>query len=150
MEQIKDFYKDLFQYSNHYNQLLADLIVGNRTIVTEKAIQLFNHILNAHQIWNYRIRRIQPLISVWEIQPLEGLKSIDKTNFEDTLSILENFDLNDSIDYQTTKGDAFTNKISNILFHVVNHSTYHRAQIATEFKQCGIAPINTDFILYKR
>ena len=49
-----------------------------------------------------------------------------------------------------SKGETFSNKIKDILFHIINHSTYHRAQIATDLKQNGIEPINTDYIFYKR
>ena len=150
MDPIKDFYRDLFQYSNHYNQLLYSLILENRERVPEKTILLFNHILNAHEIWNYRIRKMPPPASVWEIRALELLKEIDKANFEDTIYILENLDISESIGYITSAGGAFNNKISDVLFHVVNHSTYHRAQIATELKQQGIPPLTTDYIFYKR
>ena len=150
MNSMKDFYIDLFQYSNHYNQLLYALIIENKERVTEKTILLFNHILNAHEIWNYRIKKMQPPASVWEIRPLESLNVIDNANFNDTLSILDNSDLNEIIDYKTSKGDGFSNKIADVLFHTVNHSTYHRAQIATELKQQGIAPLTTDYIFYKR
>ncbi|RYE55361.1 MAG: damage-inducible protein DinB [Sphingobacteriales bacterium] len=147
---MKNFYIELFQYSNHYNQMLGDLILKYRECVTEKTILLYNHILNAHEIWNYRIRKIPPPVSVWEVRPLESLKAIDHANFEETLSILENLDLSETIAYKTMRGDAFSNKVSDILFHAVNHSTYHRAQIATELKQQGIEPITTDYIFYKR
>jgi uncharacterized damage-inducible protein DinB len=45
---------------------------------------------------------------------------------------------------------AFSNDIKSIIFHVINHSTYHRGQIASEFKQNGLDPMVTDYILYKR
>ena len=34
--------------------------------------------------------------------------------------------------------------------HVVNHSTYHRGQIATMFRQLGLKPTGTDFIVFAR
>jgi uncharacterized damage-inducible protein DinB len=36
------------------------------------------------------------------------------------------------------------------MIHLVNHSTYHRAQIATLLRQGGLEPVNTDFITYDR
>jgi uncharacterized damage-inducible protein DinB len=36
------------------------------------------------------------------------------------------------------------------MIHLVNHSSYHRAQIAMLLRQKGFEPINTDFITYDR
>jgi uncharacterized damage-inducible protein DinB len=33
---------------------------------------------------------------------------------------------------------------------VVNHASYHRAQVAMLLRQIGLEPINTDFITYDR
>lgn len=44
----------------------------------------------------------------------------------------------------------FTNTIGDILFHIVNHSTYHRGQIASDFRESDIEPLNTDYIMFKR
>lgn len=49
-----------------------------------------------------------------------------------------------------TQREQSSPKIKDIMFHIVNHSTYHRAQIATELKDHGIEPLKTDYILYKR
>ncbi|WP_379084396.1 DinB family protein [Pedobacter sp. UC225_65] len=46
--------------------------------------------------------------------------------------------------------NQYTGIVKDILFHVFNHSTYHRAQIATLFKESGITPPVTDFIILKR
>ncbi|WP_185211767.1 DinB family protein [Sphingobacterium mizutaii] len=35
------------------------------------------------------------------------------------------------------------------MFHIINHSNYHRAQIATELRKQEIEPIQTDYIKYK-
>jgi uncharacterized damage-inducible protein DinB len=36
------------------------------------------------------------------------------------------------------------------MIHLVNHASYHRAQIALLMRQQGHEPINTDFITYDR
>jgi uncharacterized damage-inducible protein DinB len=35
-----------------------------------------------------------------------------------------------------------------LLMHVVNHSTYHRGQLATLFRQVGAVPPGTDLVLF--
>ncbi|TJZ61792.1 damage-inducible protein DinB [Sphingobacterium olei] len=147
---MKQFFKELFEYNHHTNQKLRNIFNENPARTSEKAIKLYSHILNAHQIWNNRIEPQQPVFSVWEVHPIEICSNIDKINYEQSLHILDKLDLNGTINYKNTQGKAFTNSISNILFHVINHSTYHRGQIATEFRQNGLDPLVTDYIIYKR
>lgn len=147
---MKSFYRELFEYSHHFNQKLTDVFNDNPDKISKKSVKLFNHVLNAHQIWNNRIDPKQTPFGVWELHDTQDLKTIDKTNYEQTLQILDKFDLNETINYSNSKGQAFSNSIKDILFHVINHSTYHRGQVATEFKQYGLEPLVTDYIFYKR
>lgn len=147
---MKQFFKELFEYNHHFNQKLSDVFMTNPEKTTEKSVKLFNHILNAHQIWNNRIETKQPTFGVWELRNTQELKNIDKINYEQTLHILDKFELNEIIIYSNSKGQTFDNNTRDTLFHVINHSTYHRGQIATEFKQFGLEPLVTDYIFYKR
>jgi uncharacterized damage-inducible protein DinB len=144
------FFKELFEYSHHFNQQLATVFTEQSTLTSEKSIKLFSHILNAHQIWNSRIIQDKNQFGVWDIHTVHELKEIDRTNYTNSIRILDQSDLSSSIKYTNFKGDTYTNSIKDILFHIINHSTYHRGQIATEFKQAGIEPLNTDYIFYKR
>jgi uncharacterized damage-inducible protein DinB len=147
---MKQFFKELLEYNHYTNQKLWNIFNENPVKISEKAIKLYSHILNAHQIWNNRIEPQKPVFGVWEVHPIEICSNIDKKNYEQSLLILDKLDLNGIINYKNTQGKAFTNSISNILFHVINHSTYHRGQIATEFKQNELDPLATDYIIYKR
>jgi uncharacterized damage-inducible protein DinB len=146
---MNEFFKELYQYSHHFNQKLCDFFNENPDKISEKSVKLYNHILNAHQIWNNRIEPKQTHFGVWEIHPIQNCKDIDKANFEHSLHILDNFDLNQTINYTNTKGQSFSKSIQNICFHTINHSTYHRGQIAADFRQNGLEPLVTDFIFYK-
>lgn len=147
---MKTFFKEIFEYNHHFNQKLFDIFVDHTDQASEKSIKLFNHILNAHHIWNNRIDSQRPIFAVWEIHYMPELQNIDKTNFEHTLQILDSFDLNARIGYTNSKGKVFNNSVREILFHVTNHATYHRGQIATEFRQNGLEPLVTDYIFYRR
>ena len=53
--------------------------------------------------------------------------------------------------YKNLKGDPFEDRIEDTLFHVVNHSTYHRGQIITMLREAGVAKVvSTDLIHYLR
>ncbi len=55
------------------------------------------------------------------------------------------------IDYKNTKGAAFENKLIDILGHVINHGTHHRAQAGVHLKYSGFDQLPlTDFIVFMR
>lgn len=147
---MKQFFAGLLEYSHHYNQKIADVVISNPDNISEKALKLLSHILNAHQVWNNRIDATDKPFGVWDMHRTEDLKAIDKGNYEHSLRILDKYNLSETLHYSNTKGQAFENSIQDILFHVINHSTYHRAQIATELKQHHIEPPATDYIFFKR
>lgn len=147
---MKEFFKELFGYSNHANQLLWDTIMENEGKVPEKSIKLYNHILNAHQIWNNRINPIDKAFGVWESRLVSGEREFDQQNYNHSLTILDTFEFESVVRYTNSKGIAFTNNVRDILFHIINHSTYHRGQIASDFRQNGLEPLVSDYIFLKR
>lgn len=147
---MKELFTDLFQYSHHYNQKLLELLLTHPDKVSDKAKRLVSHILNAHHIWIARINKVPADVMVWEVHDLSMLAAMDKVNYEKSLEVLNREIWNQVVDYNNSRGEPFSNTVRDILFHVINHSTYHRAQIATELKLAGIEPLNTDYIFYKR
>jgi uncharacterized damage-inducible protein DinB len=147
---MKQFFKELTEYSHHFNQKLIEVFIDNPDKISEKAEKLYNHIINAHQIWNNRIDPKQAVFGAWELHPVQDLKGIENKNYEHTLQILNDYDLKLIINYSNSKGQLFSNSIQDMLFHIINHSTYHRGQIATEFKRQGLEPLVTDYIFFKR
>ncbi len=145
-----EFFRDILDYNYLTNQKLSDAFIDNSNKVSDKSIKLYSHILNAHQIWNYRIHPNQTAFGVWQIHPIENFANINKANHEHSLLILNEHGLNKIITYSNTEGQSFSNSIQDIIFHSINHSTYHRAQIATEFSQNGLSALNTDYIYFKR
>jgi uncharacterized damage-inducible protein DinB len=146
---MKAFFQELFEYNHHSNQQIITTLEHNQDKVSEKCIKLQSHVLNAHRIWNCKLLPDQQLFGRWDIHPVQELSAINSKNFEASMWILDNFELPQIIQYTTSTGQVFNNSLRDILFHVINHSTYHRAQIATEFRLCGIEPLLTDYIFYK-
>ncbi|MEY8760804.1 DinB family protein [Chryseobacterium tongliaoense] len=146
---MKEKLIDLFEYTYHYNREMIKLISENSSKVDEKTISLINHTLNAQQIWNSRILG-EKTFEVWQINPFEDLDTINHQNFLKSTGIVEKSDFDQRIEYRNSRGTKFENSIFEMLFHAVNHSTYHRGQINSLLKQNGIQPLLTDYIFYKR
>jgi len=140
---------DLFEYTYHFNKEMIKVIFENLEKVDEKTISLINHTLNAQQIWNSRILG-EESFEVWQINAFENLDEINHQNFKKSIQIIESSDLDQKVEYQNSKGTKFENRIFEMLFQAINHSTYHRGQINSLLKQNGIKPVLTDYIFYKR
>ncbi|HKC68321.1 MAG TPA: DinB family protein [Bacteroidia bacterium] len=147
---MKDFFVELFEYSHTYNTAVIDMVLTHGTKTPDKCLKLLNHTISAHHIWNHRILGKPQLFGVWDMHETSTLKKLDKQNYVNTLQILNSVDLTDVINYTNSQGQAFSNTVKDILFHVINHGTYHRGQIASQFKQHGIEPLISDYIFYKR
>ena len=52
------------------------------------------------------------------------------------------------LEYRNRKGEVWRYPLWQQLFQVVNHSTYHRGQVATMLRQLGATPAATDLLVY--
>lgn len=149
---MKDFFRELVEYSHHFNLRLIEIFNadGSAEKLSERSLSLMSHLLNAQHVWNSRMERKEPQFGIWQLHKPEELRKLEEQNYTKSLQILENLDLEEVITYQNSKGREFSNSVRDILFHVVNHSTYHRGQIASEFRESGVEPVVSDYIFYKR
>lgn len=147
---MKSFFLEMFGYHFHFNNELAKEFEKHQAKLPDRTYSLFCHIQNAHRIWNARILGNAPGVAVWDVNPVDTNAAHIRENYETTVQILNTLPFEKIITYKTFKGDAYTNTIQDILFHVSNHSTHHRGQIMSDFRQSGIQPIVTDYIFYKR
>jgi uncharacterized damage-inducible protein DinB len=141
--------REMINYTRVADELMIQTMLANKPVPV-KAISLFSHVLTAQHIWIQRICDQKPSYAVWEEHLLEDFYTISAANFEQLKDILDKIDLDKVITYAKSNGETFANSVKDILFHVVNHSTYHRAQIASLLKAHTIQPPITDYIILKR
>jgi uncharacterized damage-inducible protein DinB len=146
---MNSFFTEVLEYHHHFNEKLLDEVKNHLHKLPPRTFPLYCHILNAHQIWNARILQTQAF-GVLDVHPMDSCNDINDKNRSDTKLILETTDLSKTISYKTSRGDEFTNTVQDILFHVFNHSTHHKAQIISDFRQASVVPLVTDYIFYKR
>lgn len=56
----------------------------------------------------------------------------------------------ESFTIRRSKGDAYSYTYGDSMQHFINHSSYHRGQVAAMMRQIGIVPPTTDFIRFVR
>ncbi|MRI00927.1 damage-inducible protein DinB [Kriegella sp. EG-1] len=147
---MKVFFNQLFDYNFYCNKKIIELCV-DESEVSEKTVELFSHILNAHNIWNSRIIGRKPDFDVWQIHAIPTWNDVHYENQRSSFEITSNADnFEKRIDYENSQGRLYSNNIKDILFHILNHSTHHRGQITMNLRQNNIEPMSLDYVFYKR
>jgi uncharacterized damage-inducible protein DinB len=113
------------------------------------------HLVGAEKLWLSRWvgKPEMTLLQAAEISTLSALKEI----WEDVASRMARFaarlddqKASSQFEYATTEGKRNTSGYWQAFQHLVNHSTYHRGQIAALMRQMGAEPVSTDLISFYR
>jgi uncharacterized damage-inducible protein DinB len=56
--------------------------------------------------------------------------------------------LGSMVRYVNLAGQAWEYSLWRQLYHLVNHSSYHRGQVTTMLRQLGEPPVGTDFLVF--
>ncbi len=143
---------ELNEYDFWANSQILKILIAHRDL--KEANDLYYHILEANVVWYERLIHQKIDTNVWsndyDFELFEAKTVENYMNMKAYLESKSSLELESNIDYTTLKGDPYSNCISEILFHVFNHSTHHRAQIMTLLKQEGLDRPSLDYIFYKR
>lgn len=114
------------------------------------------HMLAADNIWRQRcFDGVSPtaLLSTVDIPTFEDLKrrwAAEEAALRASIASLTDDQLNQAVDYRTTKGTPRTEILWRILVHVLNHGTQHRAEAAVGLTAFGRSPGDVDLIGFFR
>lgn len=138
-------------------QKLSPPLLDKELISSFKTIRgTVYHICDAEQIWYNRLAGIS--FSSWPSESFNGtdtdfmkLFTEQSRKFTEYAESKSESELLDRIDYKSLEGKEFTSKISDIVLHCMNHSTFHRGQIVTMLRNVGFTELgSTDYIMYSR
>ncbi len=150
---MKDYFIRLFNYDKWANQAVLNAI--READGPEKPVRLMAHLLAAQQIWLGRCKG-EPVIGAalwpdWEADKFERLIRDNSDAWLNYLNTVTTADFEKNIYYKNLKGIAYQNKLVDILTHVINHGTHHRAQAGQQLKFAGAETLPiTDYIFYIR
>lgn len=138
----------LLNYDCHTNLQLTGLM--QQYPQTDKPRELMAHLLAAQQIWLKRCQNLPaPGGSLWPAWAADTFADIIGQNQRGWTSFLETLnDFDNIISYKNLKGEPFERRLSDILAHLINHGTHHRAQIGQHLKAGGLDLPITDYIYY--
>ncbi len=146
---MKEYFAKLFDYDTHVNLQIAGLIKTSNH--PQKVIELMSHVLSAQQIWLSRCEgRPFDNYQLWPKWDIDTFTDIIETNKKDWANFLQaETDIHRIVAYKNSKGEKFSAPLTDILAHVINHGTHHRAQIGLLLKQStGIELPFTDYIYF--
>jgi len=121
--------------------------------VPDRALELLSHLLRAQDVWYGRVAGTDHAeLDLWGRDSLSACagRLADSTRRWQALLDERADDLDQPVSYTNSSGTAFETPLRDILLHVVNHGTHHRAQIALLLREADIAPPATDYIFYLR
>jgi uncharacterized damage-inducible protein DinB len=148
---MKQYFLKLYQYNAWANKRVLDCLVRQR-VSDEKIMSVMGHVIAAQFLWLHRIQGLPPAdVKLWGDYKLEQLVSMSADITQRWIQfVTDTDDFNRDLSYNNYVGDPYVTNVEVIMIHLVNHSSYHRAQVAMLLRQKGFEPINTDFITYDR
>jgi len=151
-EMLRNYFIHLFKY-NDWATRHSEKSIRNLKKQNDKAEKILSHLIMAQLVWLNRVLEKDIVTDPWK--RLVGEEWIPKSTLltAEWINFLEGLNENDfekRIEYTNTKGEKFSSKIKDIIIQVINHSTYHRAQIAMLVRQASGEPAITDYIFYQR
>lgn len=148
---MKKHITTLFEYEKWANAKILDAL-SQLQETDEKSLEIMAHILLVQMVWYSRIAGIADT-PIWAKKTLEQCREMYTVNnkiLSPFMSQLTDDSLKKEVEYKNTKGQKFTNTVTQILTHMFNHSTYHRGQIVERLKgKIPQMPV-TDFIAFMR
>jgi uncharacterized damage-inducible protein DinB len=143
----------LLNYNTWANRRFLSCMQEN-TVVNNKVFLLLSHLLTAEEIWLCRVKGVvAPVQRMWEIYPNATLPLMLEENSSQWIEYLNNCssdDFDQEATYKNSKGESFSTRLDDIITHMVNHGSHHRAQIASLLQQEKIQPPASDYIVYIR
>jgi uncharacterized damage-inducible protein DinB len=146
---MKAFFLEKFEYDFYASKNLIEHIEQQESFVSSFVFKSFSHIINVHHIWLSRLKGSKAESHFWDELPLFYFQKLLEANNTETIDFIERIELENKINYHSSEGIEFTKSINDVLYHILNHSKYHRAQIIMDLKNNNLSVPSFNFITFK-
>lgn len=146
---MKDFFLDKFEYDFYATKNWIECIESQEDQASPFVLRSISHIINVHHIWNRRLLQQKSESALWDVLPVSYLLKLHQENYRETVNYLEKYELEEKVKYHSSEGVQLVKSSIDILYHVLNHSNYHRAQIVMDLKQNNLKAPVFNFISYR-
>lgn len=153
MARTVDDYESLFQYTQWANGRILTALDSVED-PPDRAVELLSHLLRAQDVWYGRVQDTELAdLSLWVDEGLAACaeRATDSARrWNELVEACSDGVLDRTVSYKNSSGTRFETPLRDILSHVVNHGTHHRAQIAHVLREADMNPPATDYIFFVR
>jgi uncharacterized damage-inducible protein DinB len=146
-------FRSLFRYTRWANSRVLTAMQAVDA-APDRAVELFSHLLRAQNLWFGRVEGTDHAnVALWVDEALAACAERAEASARRWRTVLDEraaHDLDQPIAYTNSKGTSFETPLRDLLSHVVNHGTHHRAQVALVLREADIVPPPTDYIFFVR
>ncbi|MEZ5306072.1 MAG: DinB family protein [Pyrinomonadaceae bacterium] len=158
----KEEAQDLIAYTEWANNIVFDLAM---TLDDEQANaeskgsfssvrDTLAHMVGAELVWFKRWKNEAMGFPTWYEEASLAAIRVELLKLQqerrEYFESLEDADMGTVVEYQNLRGDSFSNPLSELVVHVVNHSTFHRGQAINQIRAFGVKTAETDYIGFVR
>ena len=112
----------------------------------EKNLQ---HVLQATRVWLARWKGTTlPTLQDRIADPWSDAYAVTHAEFRAFVESLNDASAGRIVDYKNTKGEPFRMALDQLVTHVVNHGTHHRAETGMLLERIGHSPGDMDYVYY--
>jgi uncharacterized damage-inducible protein DinB len=144
---------ELIAYDEWANALMAEVLERARA-TDPKIASVWAHLGATLDVWHARqaggdYAKIAVWPS-WEIAEASRRVLDADRRWRESATAWADADLARVVRFKNTRGEACADRLDDIVRHVANHGTHHRAQIAMRLRESGTEPASVDFIVFCR
>ena len=147
---MKNYFLDLYDYHDQANARVMNVLYPENPTISDYAYKMFRHIIMANHVWLHRILKLPSDYEFTAELSQEQLIDLIEKNKIELNDILDQFSLDDKIEFTNLQDEKYAMKLIDILSHVSHHHAYHRGQIARSIRESGLEPPKTDLMLFRR
>jgi uncharacterized damage-inducible protein DinB len=151
--------REFFRYHCWRQAKVCELLEGLDTSVFSQQLHgsfgslhiIVHHLVWAEMVWLGRVD--QNTVAVMQDRDMQEMLAVwrrSSSKWAEILATSSEEDFDSSFAYYNTKGEAFSSTLAEIIFHVVDHASYHTGQLMSALRGFGIEPIPTNIIHYLR
>lgn len=147
---MQGFLLSKFEFDYQANELWIDSIEQQDLVDNSEIRRQLCHILNVHHLWVSRLNGQAVISKDWDDLPFYSWKKLNRENSDQTQLFIVNKDIAGETEYVDSECDFQRKSSSDILYHILQHSIHHRAEINVLLRKFGAIPAEMNFIEWKQ
>ena len=150
---LKAYFQKLFQYNEWANQQVVNAVRQAHT-QPRPMLDLLSHMAASQEIWLARIlnsdSQHQPTWPGHDLDTIQQKLTESSEEWSEFIETMNDEHMKENHQYANSEGKLFKTTLEDVVLHVVNHATHHRAQLVKMLREQGEEPPVTDYIFYSR